>query len=287
MFGSPAIPRQWRAHGRAYGWTVVTREYDGPPRISRWHSLTITAMKRLPRRIWRFGKRHRLAVCVCLAMVLLPSFTFAYSATSPKSYSATVQAVVYVRGRDPLTETTTLTSKQLKPYLSTLTSLDLAEAALKRLPEASPQGTAAIVTASRGLLRETRVSLGAKGNTLDITARTSSAPRSVAIADAFVGALQERRASEAQSLARQAVARGLELAAGLPRGSQARKAAIAGYVRRLVPVVPDQNVQIVRPAAAASSHFLVVVAIAAGIAAIALLVLLMLMGVWRPQADQA
>jgi hypothetical protein len=244
-------------------------------------------MKRLPRRIWYFGKRHRLAVSVCLAIVLLPSFAFAYSATSPRSYSATVQAVVYARGRDPLTETTTLTNEHLKPYLSTLRSLDLAEAALTRLPEELPRGMAAIVAASRELLRETRVSLGTKGTTLDITARTSSAPRSAAVADAFVGALQERRASEAQSLARQAVASGLELAASLPRGSQARKAAIAGYVRRLVPVIPDRNVQIIRPAAAASSHFLIVVAIAAGIVAFVLLVLLMLMGVWRPQTDQA
>ena len=260
--------------------------YETHHRLSRWHNLIITAVKRLFRKIWYFGKRHRLVICVCLAMVLLPSFALAYSATSPRSYSATVQAVVYVRGRDPLTETTTLTNEHLKPYLSTLRTLDLAEVALTRLPEGLPRGTAATVAASRELLRETRVSLGTKGTALDITARTSSAPRSVAIANAFVGALQVRRASEAQSLARQAVASGLELAASLPRGSQARKAAIAGYVRRLVPVVPDQNVQIVRPAAAASSHFLIVVAITAGIAAFALLVLLMLMGVWPSRADQ-
>jgi hypothetical protein len=287
MFGSSVIPCHWRVHGRAAGWTVVRREYDTPPRISRWRDLTVTAIKRLLGRIWCFGKRHRLAVCLCLAIVLLPSLAVAYSATAPKNYAATVQAVVYVHGRDPLTETTTLTRKQLKPYLSTLASLDLAEAALKRLPEGQPRGMTAIVAASRELLHETTVSLGPTGTTLDITARASSAPRAVAIADAFVGALQERRASEAQSIARQAVARGLELAASLPRGSQAREAAIAGYVRHLLPVVPDQNVQIVRPAAAASSHFLIVVAVATGIVVFALLMLLMLVGVWRPQADRA
>jgi hypothetical protein len=88
-------------------------------------------------------------------------------------------------------------------------------------------------------------------------------------------------------MARQAVARGLELSASLPRGSQARRAAIAGYVRRLVPVIPDQNVQIVRPATASSSHFLIVVAVGTGIAVFLLLMLLMLMGAWRTKADQA
>ena len=244
-------------------------------------------MNHLPRQIWRIAKRHHLAVCGCLAAVLLPLLAFAYSSTSPNSYSATVQAAVYARGRDPLTETTTLTGDRLKPYISTLTSLDLAEAALKRLPEGPPPSMAGIIAASRELLREVRVRLGPKGTTFEIVVKTSSEARAAAIADAFVGALQERRAAEAQSLARQAVASGLELAARLPRDSRARKAAIAEYVRRLVPVVPDRNVQIVQPATAESSHFLVVVAIAATIAVLALLMLLILTGVWRPQAGHA
>ena len=243
-------------------------------------------MNHLPGQIWRITKHHPLVACVCLAAVLLPLLTFAYASTLPNSYSATVQAAVYAHGRDPLIETTTLTDGQLKPYLSILTSLNLAEAALKRLPEAPPPSKAGIVAASRELLRETTVRLGPKGTTFEIVVKTSSEERAAIIADAFVGALQEQRAAEAQSLARQAVASGLELAARLPRDSGARKAAIAAYVRRIVPVLPDRNVQIVVPAATESSHFLDVVAIAAAIAILALLVLLMLTGVWRPQAGR-
>lgn len=266
---------------------MMTSEHDAPHRTSRRDRLTtITAMNHLPGQIWRIAKRHPLAVCVCLAAVLLPLLTFAYSSTLPNSYSTTVQAAVYARGRDPLIETTTLTGGQLKPYLSKLTSLDLAEAALERLPEAPPRSMAGIIAASRELLREIRVRLGPKGTTFEIVVKTSSKARGTAIAEVFVGALQERRAAEAQSLARQAVASGLELAARLPRDSRARKAAIAEYVRRLVPVIPDRNVQIVQLATAEPSHFLVVVAIAAAIAILALLVLLMLMGVWRPQAGR-
>lgn len=253
-----------------------------PVASTRRRHLTITAMSRLLGQIWRVAKRHSLAACICIATVLLPSLAFAYSSTLPNSYSATVQAAVYAGGRDPLTETTTLKGGQLKPYLSSLTSLDLAEAALKRLPEAPPPSMAGIIVASRELLRETRVRLGPKGTTFEIVVRTSSQARAAAIADAFVGALQERRAAEAQSLARQAVAGGLELAARLPRDSRARRAAIAEYVRRLVPVIPDRNVQIVQSAAAESSHFLAVVGIAAAIAVLALLMLLILTGVWRP-----
>jgi len=228
-----------------------------------------------------------LAACVCLAAVLLPLLTFAYSSATPNTYTATVGVAVYAGGRDPLIQSTTLTGLQLEPYVAAVASLSMAEAALQRMPEGPPPDKASLVNAAADIRREVTVRLGPKGTTLEITAKASSQGRAAAIADAYVGGLQQLRAAEAQNLARRAVTAGLELAARLPRQSRARKAAIAAYVSRLVPVLPDRDVQIVRPAEAESPRSLAVVGVAAAIALLAIVALLMVTGVWRPRPSHA
>lgn len=252
---------------------------------------TIVLMSRRPGQIWsnaniwiiskigRPARRHRVIASICVAAVLLPVLTLAYSSNTPSTYSASLEVAVYAHGADPLTESTALKGAELEPYLAALTSLSLAEAALKRLPEAPPPNEAGVVKASAGLLREVTVRLQPNAAALDLVAKSSSQGPATAIANAFVGALQERRASEAQSLARRAVSAGLELAARLPSGSRARRAAIAAYVRRLVPVLPDRNVQVVHASVPGSSRSLAAVAIAAAI--VVLLLLAMLMGTGR------
>jgi hypothetical protein len=229
------------------------------------------------------ARRHRLAACMCLAAVLLPLLTFAYSSAMPNTYSATVRAAVYAGGPDPLIQSPPLTGLQLEPYLAALRSPRVAQAAVQRLPEAAPRDKASLVKASADLRREVTARLGPQGSTLEVTAKASSQGQAANIADAFVGGLQQLRVAEAQNLDRRAVAAGLELAARPPRGSRARRAAIAAYVRRLVPVSPDTLVQIVQPAEAGSPSSLAGVGIATVIAILALL----MTGVWRPRPSHA
>jgi hypothetical protein len=245
--------------------------------------LTITAMDHPLRATGGFARRHRLAACVCLAAVLLPLLTFAYSSATPDTYSATVHIAVYAGGPDPLIQSTVVTGLQLEPYAAALRSAQVAQVAVGRLPEGPPRDKASLVKASADLRREVTVRAGPQRRTLEITAKASSQGQAAAIAGALVGALQNLRAAEAQNLARRAVAAGLDLAARLPPGSRARTAAIAAYVRRLVPVLPDRDVQIVQPAEAGSSRSLALVVVAAAIALIAILALLVLTGVWRPR----
>lgn len=223
---------------------------------------------------------------MCLAAVLLPLLTFAYSSAVPNTYSATVQIAVFTGGPNSLIPSTAITGPQLDPYLAALRTFYVAEIAVQRLPGPPPPDKTSFVKASADLRRRVKLGLGPKASTLEVTARASSPGRAAVIANAFAGGLLQLRGAQVQNLARMAVTEGLEQAARLPRNSRARRAAIAALRRRLVPVLAERQVQIVQSAEPASPPLLAM-GVTAAIALLAILALLMLTGVWWPRPSHA
>jgi uncharacterized protein involved in exopolysaccharide biosynthesis len=268
--------------GAAGEWAVAhTMSVSRRPREKR----PITAMDRPLKQIGGVARRHRLAACMCLAAVLLPLLTFAYSSGMPNTYSATAQIAVFTGGPNSLIPSTAITGPQLDPYLAALRTFYVAEIAMQRVGPPLPDRTS-FVKASAELRRRVKLGLGPKASTLEVTARASSPGRAAVIANAFAGALLQFRGAQVQNLARTAVTELLEQAARLPRNSRARTAAIAAVRARLVPVLAERQVQIVQSAEPASAPLLAM-GVTAAIALLAIPALLMLTGVWRPRPSHA
>jgi len=246
----------------------------------------IAAMDRLLRRIGGVARRHRLAACICLAAVLLPLLTFAYSSAVPNTDSATVQIAVFTGGPNSLIPSTAITGPKLDPYLAALRTLYVAEIAVQRMPGPPPPNRASFVKAAVDLRRQVKLGLGPKASTLEVTATASGPEQAAIIANAFAGGLLQFRGAQVQNVARMAVTEGLEQTARLPQNSRARRAAIAALLRRLVPVLAERQVQIVQSAKLASPPLLAV-GVTAAIALLAILALLMLTDVWRPRSSHA
>jgi len=249
-------------------------------------SLTITAIDRPLRQIGGVARRHRLATCICLAAVLLPLLTFAYSSAVPNTDSATLQIAVFTGGPNSLIPSTAITGPKLNPYLAALRTFYVAEIAVQRIPGPPLPNRASFVKAAADLRRQVKLGLGPKASTLEVTATASGPEQAAVIANAFAGGLLQFRGAQVQNLARIAVTEGLEQSARLPRNSRARRAAIAALQRRLVPVLAERQVLIV-PSAKLASPPLLAVGVTAAIALLVILALLMLTDVWRPQAGRA
>ena len=86
----------------------------------RW--ATAVEIDRRLRKIDGVARRHRLAVCACVAAVVLPLLTLVYSSVLPNTHSATAQIAIFTGGPNSLIPSTAVTGQQLDPYLTALRS---------------------------------------------------------------------------------------------------------------------------------------------------------------------
>jgi capsular polysaccharide biosynthesis protein len=185
-----------------------------------------------------------------------------------------------------LIRSTAVTGRQLDRYLIVLKSLQVAEAAVHRLPGPQPPDKASLLKASSELDRQIVVGLDRNESTLEVTARASSPGQAAIVANAVAGGLLQVRGAEAQNIAGTAVTEALEQVSHLSRNTEKRNAEVSALRKRLAPILAERQVQVVQPAEPSSAPLLAV-GVTTAIAFVTILALLMLMGVWRPRHDSA